>query len=262
MVMIQPGKETDFAYETKSDDAAFPDSKIEKMVFVHGTFDFIVMFTGNLYEIDRRILKMRKLPYVHSTETLIPFKWELPKEPPKPSLPTPPRPQAATKIPLASNLESSTTQEFGLGKRCLAPIVLFSTRGGNTKKVALEIAEELNCPAQEITKDSDVASMVLGKYDMVFIGTGIYRDNPNENLIRFLRSAEIGHQQFALFVTWLRLRRGDRKVYDEIDKILGEKKKKLLRSYFECMGDFPNGHPNARELEAARKWASQVSKRV
>ena len=64
-------------------------SKVEKMDFVHGSFDFIIIFSGSRVDIDCRILEIRKLPYVRSTQTLIPFEmlsWEdlskTAKEPP------------------------------------------------------------------------------------------------------------------------------------------------------------------------------------
>ena len=72
LVVIQPGKEQEFANEIVSKGLIL-DSKVERMDFVHGSFDFIIILTGNTYDIDRRILEMRKLPYVRRTETLIPF---------------------------------------------------------------------------------------------------------------------------------------------------------------------------------------------
>ncbi len=78
LVVLQPGKEQEFANEIISKGLIL-DSKVEKMDFVHGSFDFIVILTGNTFDIDRRILEMRKLPYVRRTETLIPFEmlnWE------------------------------------------------------------------------------------------------------------------------------------------------------------------------------------------
>jgi flavodoxin len=261
LVTIQPGKEQDFVYEVGSD-LSFVDSMIEKMVFVHGSFDFIVVLTGNSYEIDRRILKMRKLSYVLGTETLIPFKWEIPKEKPKPPIPLPSMPStllppsltpepAVLKIPI---IEPKTYCEY--------PIVLYSTRGGNTKKVAEEIADELKCPVKEITKDLDFSTINLRDFDMVFIGTAVYRDHPNENMLNFLKSAEFGNQRFALFITWLRLRKGDKIVFDEIGKVLETKGRRLLGNYFECRGDYPNGHPDTRDFDDARKWASSVGKKA
>ena len=263
LVTIQPGKEQDFVYEMASD-VSFPDSRVEKMVFVHGSFDFIVVLAGNSYEMDRRILKMRTLPYVQNTQTLIPFKWEIPREAPTPPKILPPKPSTS---PISSMTAAMPpiilpAPEPELKTYCEHPIVLYSTKGGNTKKVAEQIASELNCPLKEVTKDLDVSTISLHDFDMVFIGTGIYRNLPNENLIHFLESAEFGNQQFALFLTWLRLRKGDKDVFDRIDKILETKGKKLLSNYFECQGDYPNGHPDERDFDGARKWASKVGKKA
>ncbi len=259
LVTIQPGKEQDLVYDIEKD-PAFPDSRVEKMIFVHGAIDFIVVFAGNSYEIDRRILKMRSLPYVQNTETLIPFRIEIPREKPKGKIQIPAPVTISPTIPLPEPtvlpipiVEPKTC--------CEHPVVLYSTRGGNTRKVAEEIADELNCPVREVTKDSDLSDMNLQDFDMVYIGTGIYRDHPNENLISFLKTADFGIQQFALFITWLRLRKGDTIVSEEIRKILEAKGRRMLDSYFECRGDSPSGHPDDRDFEEARKWARVVGRK-
>ena len=78
LVIIQPGKEQEFANEILSKGLML-DSKVERLDFVHGSFDFIIILTGTKQDIDRRILEMRKLAFVRRTETLIPFEmlnWE------------------------------------------------------------------------------------------------------------------------------------------------------------------------------------------
>jgi hypothetical protein len=72
LVVIQPGKEQEFANKILSQGLIL-DSKVERVDFVHGSFDFIIILTGTKNDIDRRILEMRKLPFVRRTETLIPF---------------------------------------------------------------------------------------------------------------------------------------------------------------------------------------------
>jgi len=72
LLVIQPGKEQEFANEVVSKGLTLS-SKVEGMDFVHGSFDFIIIFSGNREDIDWKILEMRKLPYVRSTTTLIPF---------------------------------------------------------------------------------------------------------------------------------------------------------------------------------------------
>jgi hypothetical protein len=78
LVAIQPGKEQDFADKVMSL-GLIRDPLVDKIDFVHGSFDFIITFNGQMNDIDARILKIRLLPYVLRTETLIPFqlfKWK------------------------------------------------------------------------------------------------------------------------------------------------------------------------------------------
>jgi hypothetical protein len=78
LVAIKPGKEQDFADEIAKL-GLIRDPAVDKIDFVHGSFDFIITFCGPTNDIDSRILEIRLLPYVLRTETLIPFqlfKWE------------------------------------------------------------------------------------------------------------------------------------------------------------------------------------------
>jgi hypothetical protein len=78
LVVIQPGKEQEFANAIMSKGYIL-DSKVERMDFVHGSFDFVIILSGTQHDIDNRVLEMRKLPFVLRTETLTPFEmfsWE------------------------------------------------------------------------------------------------------------------------------------------------------------------------------------------
>ena len=72
LVELQPRKEVDFGNEILSNGLIL-DSKVERLDFVHGSFDFIIVFKGKLKDIDRMIIEMRKSPYVRKTQTLICF---------------------------------------------------------------------------------------------------------------------------------------------------------------------------------------------
>lgn len=72
LVILEPGKEEEFANAIVSK-GLIVDSKVERMDFVHGSFDFIITLRGTKEGIDSRIIEMRKLPFVVRTETLIPF---------------------------------------------------------------------------------------------------------------------------------------------------------------------------------------------
>jgi broad-specificity NMP kinase len=72
LVEIQPGKEKDFYHEVLSKGLIL-DSKVERMDFVHGPFDFVIVLRGTVKDIDHRIMEMRKSPFIRRTETLICF---------------------------------------------------------------------------------------------------------------------------------------------------------------------------------------------
>ncbi len=79
LVEIQPGKEQEFVSEMLSK-GVIADSKTERMDFVHGSFDFVLMLSGKrMADIDKRVMELRKSPFVRRTETLICFEmytWE------------------------------------------------------------------------------------------------------------------------------------------------------------------------------------------
>ena len=78
LVEIQSGKEKEFAEEILCKGLIL-DSKVERMDFVHGPYDFIILFHGTMKDIDRRILEMRNSTFVRKTKTLISFEvftWE------------------------------------------------------------------------------------------------------------------------------------------------------------------------------------------
>jgi len=70
LVEIQPGKEKEFSDEILSK-GLLVDSKVERMDFVHGLFDFVIVLCGETKDIDARIIEIRKSPIVVRTETLI-----------------------------------------------------------------------------------------------------------------------------------------------------------------------------------------------
>jgi hypothetical protein len=77
LIEIQPGKEKEFT-EVMSKGLS-SDINVERMDFVHGSFDVIVLLRGTMKSIDARILELRKSPLIRRTETLLCFEmpsWE------------------------------------------------------------------------------------------------------------------------------------------------------------------------------------------
>jgi hypothetical protein len=78
LIELHPGKEKEFGDEILSK-GLLVDSKVERMDFVHGPFDFVIILCGAMEDIDRRLMEMRKSPHVRKTETLFCFEmfdWE------------------------------------------------------------------------------------------------------------------------------------------------------------------------------------------
>ena len=78
LVEVQPGREKEFADEVLSK-GLIRDSRVERMDFVHGSFDLVIVLNGVMKDVDARVMAMRKSPFVRRTETLISFgalNWE------------------------------------------------------------------------------------------------------------------------------------------------------------------------------------------
>jgi hypothetical protein len=72
LVEIQPGKEKEFS-DLISSKKLSTDSTVERMDFVHGSFDFVIILNGTLKDIDRKVMEIRQSPFVRKTETLLCF---------------------------------------------------------------------------------------------------------------------------------------------------------------------------------------------
>ncbi len=144
------------------------------------------------------------------------------------------------------------------------PVVIYSTRSGNTEKVALEIGKELNCKVIKITKETDFSTLSLMDFDLIFIGTWIRGGEPSPDMYKFLRqlNLEDNNRLFALFMTWVCGGKSDVMAFNRVKPILDAKNQKLHKDYYTCFGTgfglVKRGHPDAQDLTNARKWARNV----
>ncbi len=156
----------------------------------------------------------------------------------------------------------------------MKPIVLYSSKSGNTEKVAGEIASELNCPCIRITKDFDSSTINLNEFDVVFVGTGNYGAKPSADMLNFLQGIDLeSTKQFALFITWFGRKSSYEDVFDMVRATVEGKGQKMMENCYKCLGDphsrlystlsrtarNAQGHPNAEDLNAARKWARELT---
>ena len=140
-------------------------------------------------------------------------------------------------------------------------IVVYASKGGNTKKIAQEIAAELGCEAFRITSDSSPVS--LDGYDLVFVGAGICYGNLNQDLQHYLQTATFKTTKtFALFITWGGAGKTDKLVTAKLKTILENRDQKVLDDSFACYGGWGllrRGHPNSEEAKAAKEWARKIA---
>ena len=78
LIEVQPGKEKEFG-EYVMHKGLPKDINVERMDFVHGSFDAVVLLRGTMKSIDSKIMELRKSPFIRRTETLLCFEmpnWE------------------------------------------------------------------------------------------------------------------------------------------------------------------------------------------
>ena len=144
------------------------------------------------------------------------------------------------------------------------PVVIYSTKSGNTEKVALEIAKELNCKVIKISKEQDFSKISLKDFDLVFLGTWVRGGEPSPDMRRFLKQLDLedNNRLFALFMTWVGGGISDVLTFKRVKQILEAKNQRLLEDFFKCFGKkiglVRRGHPDAQDLVDAQKWARNV----
>jgi flavodoxin len=141
-------------------------------------------------------------------------------------------------------------------------IVIYSTPRGNTEKVAQEIAAQANCKVVKLTEAFDASTLPLEGYDLVFLGTGIRGGEPYAELLNYLNTADLGTGKcFVLFMTWAGGGASNTLAYERVKQTLQSKGQRLSENYFICLGQTfgftHRGRPNAGDLAAARKWATE-----
>lgn len=116
-------------------------------------------------------------------------------------------------------------------------MLYFQTKGGNTEKIANEIALELDCESLRITKATSNPASDLDNYDLIIIGTGIHFGNPYNDMIEYLNSlSEKTTKKVAIFVTWGGAGKTNQIVISKLKTILESKNQKVIEDFFNCYG--------------------------
>jgi flavodoxin len=146
----------------------------------------------------------------------------------------------------------------------MKPIVLYASKGGNTEKIAISIASELECQIMKIGQANEASDVNLDDFDLIVVGTGIYWGNPNVEVEQFLEKISLKNpKKFALFLTWGGAGKTDQSSLTRLNRILESKGQKILCEPFTCFGGrhfslLKRGHPNGEDLKAATQWTRNL----
>ena len=131
--------------------------------------------------------------------------------------------------------------------------VFVDSRGGNTKKVADAIAEELGIAV------GDVKAPVPENAKILFLGSGTYGGKPGEAMTKFIESADFTGRKVAIFGTSSSPAGSEKMIAVLADALM--MKGATILGNFHCRGKFllmNRGHPNKEDLDNAKKFAREM----
>jgi flavodoxin len=145
------------------------------------------------------------------------------------------------------------------------PVVIYASHRNNTEKIALAMAQAVNCKAVKLAKSFDLSSMSFECYDLVFLGTGIRGGEPYVELLNFIKTANFcSNNHFMLFMTWAGGGASNRLAYQRVKETLKLKGCSLEADYFICLGQTfgftRRGRPNSADIAEAKKWVKEKLK--
>ena len=168
-------------------------------------------------------------------------------------------------------------------------LITYFSNTGNTEKVAKSMGEGLTEENVDVkpVKDTDPSS--LKEYDIVFLGSGIYAGKINKAVTDLIKKTEELPPKFVLFCTHASPK-AYQKAFRIVKKKIGASKSEILGEW-DCRGEnlgIPKqqtqamldalppeqrkqaeedqkalkGHPNAEDLENAKKFAQSILEKL
>ena len=142
-------------------------------------------------------------------------------------------------------------------------LVLYSTKTGNTKKIAHAIATVVKAELLQIKNSDSVPNVDLSTFDLIFVGTGIRAGNPFPEMVSYLENLNLTNpKKFAIFLTWGGIGKTNETVSGKVRTILQEKNQTVLDGFFSSYGKWDmrrSRHPNDKDIEAAKTWAQNTA---
>lgn len=148
-------------------------------------------------------------------------------------------------------------------------LIVYSTRTGNTEKIAKAIGEELDA---ETVKLSELKDFDLYKYDLVGLGSGIYGGKHDPSISALIDNLKnVRHKRFFVFSTGAfkgtEKNNSSETLKEKIETVGGK-----AVSSFDCPGFSPlgpfrfiglnKGRPNEEDVAKAREFARGLKPKV
>lgn len=133
--------------------------------------------------------------------------------------------------------------------------VRYYTRSGNTKKLAVAIADAVNVKAQ------DVSVPLKEKTDILFLGSSVYAAGVDDAVKRFISENKSNIGKIYNVSTAALLS----STYKQVQRLAKENGVAIAEEEFHCRGSFAVMHrnrPNAEDLQNATAFAKGIVKNI
>jgi flavodoxin len=161
---------------------------------------------------------------------------------------------------LKNNLKYQKIQKCSEGNHMKIAVIYFS-RGGNTRKIAEAMAEELGVIAVDVKKEQPDVSDA----DLLVVGSGTYGSKPGIEMVAYLESLKpVEGKKAACFSSCAS---GDAsRTLQAMKDILSQKGYSNV-DCFSCLGKWlmglsRRGHPSDEEIAEAREFAKKLKSTV
>lgn len=135
--------------------------------------------------------------------------------------------------------------------------VLYYSKGGNTKKIAEAMAEELGVPKSEQIPPAYPPEGV----NLLFLGTAVYAGKPDPKMVEFIRT--LNNDRVKNVVVFGTSGDGNKAAIETVKTLLKEKGINVIDETFCCRGKFflffNRKKPDDNDIKAAKEFARRVN---
>jgi flavodoxin I len=131
--------------------------------------------------------------------------------------------------------------------------LIYVSRGGNTKKLALAVAKGAGVAALSTDETEEISGV-----DTLFIGASVYAGKIDGSLREFLSNIKQGDIKSAVVFGTAA---GNKSAAPEIRSILAKQNIPVSDKSFQCRGSFllaNRGRPNEEDFERAEAFAREI----